>query len=93
MHLWKVEIEVWPFFTGRGHTVDQMQAGNRLEIFEVKADNIQEALHLSRAVCVGIKRNPIVWQTQIKSITQIGHADSKNNLVSPVKEKGKVYTE
>ncbi len=71
MSFYDIVIEVWPHSTGRGSSVDQMQAGAREQHYRVIADRLQDALVIAETLCIGIQQNPIVWQTPIKSIGQV----------------------
>jgi hypothetical protein len=70
MYSWKVVIEVWPHSTGRGQTIDQKQAGDRVAEYTVRGDTIKDALAVVGAIEAGIKHNPIVWKTSVTSIVQ-----------------------
>lgn len=91
MYIWEVIIETWPHSTGRGNTVDQMQAGARQATYEIQADSIQEALKLSEIICLGIHQNPIVWQTKITRIMQLETGRRHTKTVTLMSEKGEVY--
>lgn len=75
MNFYEVVIEVWPHSTGRSSEVDQMQAGAREQRFQVKADDIRGAMVMAETICLGLKQNPIVYMTPIKSIGQMHHND------------------
>jgi len=93
MNLYEVEIHVWPHSTSRGNTIDQQQAGTREQKFEVRGDSVLNALQVAEAICVGIKQNPLVWQTHIKSIIEKEYTTSNGRsvLARAITERGEAY--
>jgi hypothetical protein len=68
---WLIRIEAWPFFS-----VPQAAAGERSQVFEVKAGDIREAFAASLLLQKGMQANPAVWQAPIREIRQLGHDEA-----------------
>lgn len=68
---WKVTIDRWPYSTGKGQDVDQLNAGERTSVFEVRATDISEALVKAKLYQQGIESSPHVWQAPISKIEQV----------------------
>lgn len=71
---WAVTIEIWPHSTGRGQSIDQKEAGERVHTLTVEADDIHRALKAVKLFTDGIETNPMVWQAPIMKIERAGHA-------------------
>jgi len=93
MNVYEVVIEVWPHSTGRGAEVDQKQAGAREQRFQVKADDIRGAMVMAETICLGLRQNPIVYITPIKSIGQMNYSDVKPGSAAAIAltERGECY--
>jgi hypothetical protein len=93
MSVYEVVIEVWPHSTGRGSEVDQKQAGAREQRFQVRADDMRAAMVVAETICVGLKQNPIVYMTPIKSIGQMSSTDARpgSGVVQVLTERGECY--
>lgn len=65
---WTVTIEVWPYSTGKGQEIDQKNAGDRVQCFDVEADDIFQALKLAKSIQTGMKSSPHVWEAPIVGI-------------------------
>lgn len=70
MSLWKVTIEAWPHSSGRGNVIDQKEAGERVQSFAVRADNMEDALQAAEFIAQGMRTNPMVWRAPITAIIQ-----------------------
>lgn len=92
MNLYEADIEVWPHSTGRGREVDQQQAGQRHQKYEVKANSFEDALATVNAVIVGVKQNPLVWEVRVRRIEEKSfQSQNRNNLVRCLTERGEAY--
>jgi hypothetical protein len=63
---WQITIENWAY-----SGVGQEYAGARQTEFYVIAEDIDQALSFAHAIAEGIRTNPSVWQSPIKSIVLV----------------------
>jgi hypothetical protein len=68
MHDWTIKMEVWPGMSGAGQDADQQACGGRQRSFDVKAEEISDALAIANHIITGIQTNPRVWRCHITSI-------------------------
>lgn len=73
MAKWRVEFDVWAFSTGEGADKDQKKVGDKVQKFEVTADEIEDALYKANLIKTGIKTNPAVWRVRVRSVTEAGY--------------------
>lgn len=69
---WKITVQAWPHSTGNGQVNDQNAAGDRERTFEIRADNMKEALKHAQSIVLGIESHPMVWQAPIMAIVNLG---------------------
>lgn len=71
MTQWQITFDVYPHSTGKGATIDRELAGDATPIFVVEAQDMCAAFRFAKAIGMGLRANPAVWETPITCIRKI----------------------
>ena len=65
---WQIECFVWPYFPAGEN---QKFVGDCHQVFDIDAEDFDDAVKQGRNILTGIKTNPKVWQAGIRRVQEV----------------------